>query len=118
MRAGLIFLFLFSLAGGILIANTFSEHIGYSLPGPDLSQFQPPSSIFNYEPTNPAGIVGDFVWGAAQTIAWMGSLPGLTAQFIGLLGIPEPLASWLNALVWISLAGYIIYLIAGRLIFA
>ncbi|MEM3988711.1 MAG: hypothetical protein QXZ22_08995 [Sulfolobales archaeon] len=110
-----IFAAAFAVAAGIAIAGALA---GSSLfPGTSLERFRPPEDVYSYNPP-PTGVplLGDFVWALAQVIKWMGSAPQTAAALIAAVGVPEPLASILIAVIYISFAAFIIYLVGGRIL--
>lgn len=117
MRYGRVFLGLFCIAAATVIADSVYNFglIGHRV---DHTQFLPPGAIFQYQPP-PAGlgVFGDFVWGVAQVLSWMARTPLILAEMMALFGVPPIIASIISALVTISFAAYIIYLVAGRVLF-
>jgi len=85
--------------------------------GYDASKFLPPSAVFEYQPPSGNWGFGDYVWGAAMTIVWIGKTPQILAELLALLGVPPVIASALSTLTVIGMAGYVIYIVADRIIF-
>ena len=117
MRFPYIFLGLFCITAGFMIATAVWQSQAVAL-GTTLEEFLPPGAIFNYQPslTGIMTFLGDFVWGLAMTIEWLGKTPFILAKLMAAFGVPEVIANVISTLTLISFAGYIIYLIAGRIV--
>lgn len=118
MRAPEIFAWIFAISAGLLIANSFSSVLGFTTNPPGLEQYRPPSQVFSYDTsTSIQNLIGDIIWGFNMAMYWFGNLPNLAVQILGIIGVPEPLASILAFIAEMSLAAFIIYLIANKIIF-
>jgi hypothetical protein len=116
MNAPRLFVAVACIALAIPIANAIYT-FGLAPLGYDTSKFLPPSAVFNYQP--PAGTswwFGDYLWGVAMTLMWLAKTPQVFAELLALLGVPPVVATALSALSLIGMAGFIIYVVANRIL--
>jgi len=114
VRVAKALLFLFALSFGFSF-STLTMGQEY-LAGTPVEQFAPPPSALNYTVNtgNPLGMIGDFFWGTAQVILWVGKFPQYLVAILVAVGVPEPWTTAILVLGTISLAAFIIYMVSGR----
>ena len=115
MRFPRVFALLFSLSAGFALAATIAGTAFFQ--GTSLERFAPPQEVTQYQPP-PLGIplIGDFLWALGILLRWFGSVPAIASELMAALGVPPLLIAVLSAVIAISFAAYIIYLVSGRVL--